>query len=75
MLLKIEKLQLQKEMGTLKPNNNMLKSTVEVLSGELEEVKTAYNYIRKNSIHKDSQFLNCISDISSSKARNEEFTG
>ena len=33
MLLKMEKVQLQKEMGTLKANNNMLKSTVEVLLG------------------------------------------
>ena len=41
----MENVQLQKEMGTLKANNNMLKSTVEVLSSELEEVKTADNYI------------------------------
>lgn len=52
----MENVQLQKEAGTHKAYNNMLKSTVEVLSGELEEVKTAYNYIMQNSAHKVSQF-------------------
>src|SRR4029434_8874986 len=51
----------QKEMGILKANNNLLKSTVEVLSGELDKV-----------IHRVSQFSNCTSDISSSNAGNEE---
>ena len=60
-LLKMENVQLQKEMGILKANNNLLKSTVEVLSGELDKV-----------IHRVSQFSNCTSDISSSNAGNEE---
>ena len=55
-ILKIEKVQLQKEMGIVKANINM--STVEVLSSELEEARSVYNYLMKNSLYMDTQVSN-----------------
>ena len=71
-LLKMEKVQLQKDMGTLTTDKNILQSTVEKLSDDLQEVKTAYHYIMKTSVHKDSPVSNWVCDTSSNNTESEE---